>query len=42
MSDDSIIKNSSMLLAYLGGLGWGSAYFMAGASPRTMVSRGGM
>lgn len=27
MSDDSIIKNSSMLLAYLGGLGWGSAYF---------------
>ncbi|EHW9504635.1 hypothetical protein K3M47_004548, partial [Salmonella enterica] len=23
----SIIKNSSMLLAYLGGLGWGSAYF---------------
>lgn len=27
MNDDSIIKNSSMLLAYLGGLGWGSAYF---------------
>ncbi|SUI20535.1 putative inner membrane protein [Salmonella enterica subsp. salamae] len=27
MSNDSIIKNSSMLLAYLGGLGWGSAYF---------------
>ncbi|ENZ3262859.1 hypothetical protein ACGGZG_004569, partial [Salmonella enterica] len=26
MNDDSIIKNSSMLLAYLGGLGWGSAY----------------
>ncbi|HIC6880433.1 TPA: hypothetical protein ACW5LK_004940, partial [Salmonella enterica subsp. enterica serovar Aberdeen] len=22
MNDDSIIKNSSMLLAYLGGLGW--------------------
>lgn len=28
MNDDSIIKNSSMLLAYLGGLGWGSAYFL--------------
>lgn len=27
MNDDSTIKNSSMLLAYLGGLGWGSAYF---------------
>lgn len=27
MNDDSIIKNSSILLAYLGGLGWGSAYF---------------
>lgn len=42
MSDNSIIKNSSMLLAYLGGLGWGAPIFMAGASPRTMVSRGGM
>lgn len=42
MSDDSIIKNSSMLLAYLGGLGWGAPTFMAGESLRTMVSRGGM
>lgn len=42
MSDDSIIKNSSMLLAYLGGLGWGSAYFYGWGSPRTMASHGGM
>ncbi len=30
MSDDSIIKNSSMLLAYLGGLGWERLFLWLG------------
>ncbi len=33
-----LLKNSSMLLAYLGGLGWEAPILRLGASPRTMVS----
>ena len=42
MNSNALLKNSSLFVAYMGCLGWGSAYFYGWVSLFIMVSHGGL
>lgn len=42
MSDSTLLRNSSLFVAYMGCLGWGSAYFYGWGTSFTMAFHGGL